>query len=144
MTRTTSAVLVAMAMLAAACGGADAAGSEPTTDGGPAAGTCLEGTPDCVDTDLGGSANAPDGEEPIDEGAMIREATDLLGEREEAVLAAREDVRVGRRGSEQMMLTEDYVLGRKTIATEDDGTGTYRVVEVSIELTEGPHVVSAD
>jgi hypothetical protein len=48
---------------------------------------------------------------------------------------------VGRHGDEAMMLTEDYVIGRKTIATEDDGSGTFRVVEVTLELTDGPVVI---
>ncbi|MEX0834800.1 MAG: hypothetical protein WD010_01825 [Nitriliruptor sp.] len=43
-----------------------------------------------------------------------------------------------------MMLIEDWRPGRKTIATEDDGTGTYRVVEVVLELDEGTETFTAD
>jgi hypothetical protein len=143
MTRTTTAILGAIAILAAACGAADAdVIAAPDVD--PAAGTCLEGTPDCVDTDLDGDERpSPDDPAVIDEGAMIREAEGLLGEVEADVPERWPDVRVGRRGDEHMMLTEDYVIGRMTIATDDDGSGTYRVVEVTLELTDGPQTLTA-
>ncbi|MEQ8718705.1 MAG: hypothetical protein RIE08_13930 [Acidimicrobiales bacterium] len=48
-----------------------------------------------------------------------------------------DEVRVGRRGAEQMMLTEDYVLGRVTVSLDDDGDG-YRVTSVTVELPDGP------
>jgi hypothetical protein len=104
---------------------------------------CLEGVPDCVDTVVDGDDGLPGDGEAIDEASLIRDAESLLGEVEEDVLATWGDVRVGRHGDETMMLTEDYVVGRKTIATDDDGTGTYRVVEVTVELTDGPQVVRA-
>jgi hypothetical protein len=145
MTRTTTAILTAFAIFAAACGTADADVSADAPDANPATGMCLEGTPDCVDTDLDGDQNpSPDDAASIDEGAMIREAEGLLGEVEEDVLQRWPAVRVGRRGGEHMMLTEDYVIGRMTIATEDDGSGTYRIVEVTVELTDGPQVLTAN
>jgi hypothetical protein len=144
MIRKTTAVFAVLALFAAACStaGADAIAAP---DADPAAGMCLEGTPDCVDTDLDGD-QLPSPEDPaaIDEGAMIREAEGLLGEVEEDVLERWPTARVGSRGGEHMMLTEDYVIGRMTIATEDDGTGTYRVVEVSLELTDGPQVLTGN
>jgi hypothetical protein len=145
MTRTTTTAFVALAMLAAACGGTAAAGSETNSDADPSAGMCLEGVPDCVDADLDGDQNiTPVEGGQVDEAAAIRDAEGLLGQTEDEVLELWADVRVGRRGGEHLMLTEDYVIGRKTIATEDDGTGTFRVVEVTIELTDGPLVVTAD
>ena len=99
--------------------------------------SCLEGTPDCVDADLGGGEAPPD-DAGFDLEAARRDARSLLGQSEEEVLAAWGDVRVGRHGDEQFALTEDLQPGRKTIATEDDGTGTYRVVEVVLETEEGP------
>jgi hypothetical protein len=143
MNRTTTAILGAIAIFAAACGAADA-DVIAAPDADPAAGACLEGTPDCVDTDLDGDQGPPtDDPTAIDEGALLREAEGLLGEVEEEVLERRPDVRVGRRGGEHMMLTEDYVIGRMTIATDDDGSGTYRVVEVTLELTDGPQILTA-
>jgi hypothetical protein len=46
-------------------------------------------------------------------------------------------VRVGRRGDEQMMLTEDYVLGRMTVEL-DERDGEFRVTAVTVELPDGP------
>jgi hypothetical protein len=143
MTRTTPAALVMLALLAAACGAADA-DVIAAPDADPAAGICLEGTADCVDTDLDGDQPAsPDDPAAMDEGARLRAAEGLLGEVEADVLARWPDVRVGRHGDEHMMLTEDYVIGRMTIGTDDDGSGTYRVVEVTIELTDGPQTLTA-
>jgi hypothetical protein len=143
MTRITTAALAAVAILAAACGGAaDAVGTEPDQPtASPSAGMCAEGTPDCVDTVVEDDQMVDDA---VDEGAMIRDAESLIGQTEDEVLEAWPDVRVGRHGDEHLMLTEDYVIGRMTIASEDDGTGTFRVVEVTLELTDGPMVLAAD
>lgn len=135
------------ALLLTACGAAgdgddfQAQPDEPVASdgsGGGAAGTCLEGTEDCVDAGLGGDGAAPD-ELPaaLDPVAARAEAEALLGQIEEEVLASGGEVRLGRRGDEQFALTEDLRPGRMTIATEDDGTGTYRVVEVELELEQG-------
>lgn len=135
------------ALLLTACGAAgvgddlQAGPDEPVVSdgaGGGAAGTCLEGTEDCVDADLGGDGAAPDDlPADVDLDAARTEAQELLGMTEEEALARGDDVRLGRRGDEQFALTEDFRPGRKTIATEDDGTGTYRVVEVELELEQG-------
>lgn len=123
-------------------GGAD----EPVTSGsddGAAGGTCLEGTPDCVDADLGGDGtDEPTLDGGVDDETALRDASSLLGEPEEQALARFDDVRVGRHGDETYALTEDYVIGRKTISTEDDGSGTYRVVEVVVETNDGPQTVT--
>ena len=67
--------------------------------------------------------------------AISQAAHGLLG-RYETDLPA--DVRVGRRGTEAMMLTDDFLVGRLTVALDDiDGSG-YRVVEVIAELPNGP------
>jgi hypothetical protein len=132
--------LAAIAFLLAACGGAaDATSSEGDQPAAsPSAGMCAQDQPDCVDTIVGDEDVDRDA---VDEGAMIRDAESLLGQSEDEVLEQWADVRVGRHGDEAMMLTEDYVIGRKTIATEDDGSGTFRVVEVTLELTDGPVVI---
>jgi hypothetical protein len=132
--------LAAIAFLLAACGGAaDATSSEGDQPAAsPSAGMCAQDQPDCVDTIVGDEDVDRDA---VDEGAMIRDAESLLGQSEDEVLEQWADVRVGRHGDEAMMLTEDYVIGRKTIATEDDGSGTFRVVEVTLELTDGPVII---
>jgi hypothetical protein len=144
MTRSTIATLAALAVLTAACGGADPSATVAAPDTADGAAICLEGATDCDDVEVveGEGTDAADGA-AIDEGAMIRDAEALLGEPEEDVLERWPDVRLGRHGDEAMMLTEDYVIGRRTIATEDDGSGTYRVVEVTLELTDGPQVLTA-
>ncbi len=135
----TTGTLAALVILVAACGGAaDATSAEPDQPTAPpVAGMCAQDHPDCVDTVV--EDVDPDA---LDEGAMIRDAQSLLGQSEAEVLEQRADVRVGRHGDEEMMLTQDHVIGRMTIATEDDGTGTFRIVEVTLELTDGPLVLT--
>ncbi len=140
--------LLAAALLVSGCGRADGsiepgAGS-PGEDGGDVAAICIEGTVDCEDTVVSEGEPTPPEEGPLDAEAARRDARSLLGQTEEEVLALWGDVRVGRHGDEEMMLTEDWRPGRKTIATEDDGTGTYRVVEVVLELDEGTETITAD
>ncbi len=159
--------LLAAALTLAACGGANDI-AEDTTDGGadPAGGTCLEGTPDCDDTgildgddaDVEPSAGmcAPDtpdcvdtvvldgeedpaGQEPVsdefDSEAAATEAEGLLGLTDTELGA---DVRIGRRGEEQMMLTEDYVLGRMTVELDINDMDEWIVTAVTVELPDGP------
>lgn len=91
--------------------------------------TCLVGTVDCNDAGLGGERLSDEAIDAIDQAAH-----GLLG-RYETDLPA--DVRIGRRGTEVMALTEDFVVGRLTVALDDtDGSG-YRVVEVTAELPNG-------
>lgn len=152
LTRGATRSLLAGLLLLTACGAADADGADvgaglgdragdEAADG--AAGACLEGDPDCVDADLGGEAAPPD-DLGVDLEAARRDAESLLGEPEEDVLELWGDVRVGRRGAEEMALTFDLQPGRKTIATEDDGTGTYRVVEVVLETEDGSETFTAE
>ncbi|MTV26232.1 hypothetical protein FTX61_12545 [Nitriliruptoraceae bacterium ZYF776] len=142
-TSLTAAAIVAV-LLSTGCGDdaapdaaadGDAPVGSPVEDPGPAAGACLEGTTDGDDTPGGDVAVPDDG--GFDEAAARRDAESLLGEAEDHVLALWGDVRVGRHGEETFALTEDHAPGRKTIATEDDGTGTFRVVEVVLELPVG-------
>jgi len=153
------AVLLAVIGLAA-CGGDDddvetSTGDVPTdtdtTDeaplsgGGGAAGTCLEGTPDCQDTPMDPDApvSGPGGEVPppgpSDEAFPSEAARDqaraLLGSPESELAP---DVRVARRGEETFALTEDYVLGRITVELEHVDEGMYIVQSATVELPEGP------
>ncbi len=143
MIRTALPTLLAVGALAlSACGGTTSAVADgPDGDAAPpAAGACLEGTVDCVDTVVD-----PDGEVPPDLGdefdsdAALIAGEALLGDAEDELA---DDVRVGRRGEEQFALTEDYVLGRLTVELDDDGTGTYRVTAVVVELPEGPETLT--
>lgn len=95
---------------------------------------CLEGDPGCPDE--------PDGEDGgVDEAAAIAQTQALLGRSEQELPG---DVRVARRGDERFALTEDYRVGRATVELDDGGTGAYRVVGVTLELTDGPLTLPAD
>ena len=113
---------------------------EPPTDGGggAAAGTCLEGTPDCndtPDTDMGGGGDA------MNDDQLRKTARDLLGLPENEVP---DDVRIGRRGDEQFALTEDYRPGRMTVELDENDKGVLRVTVVTVELVEGPETFRAE
>ena len=154
--RATALALAALALVAgAACGdddvetstGADDVTEEPDTDddaplgdGGGAAGTCLEGTPDCQDTpmDPDQPLSGPDDDFPSDQARDDARAT--LGTAEDELGP---EIRIRRRGSESMMLTEDYVLGRITVELDDDGTGTFVVTSATVELPDGPETFEA-
>lgn len=142
--RIRSAVLLAtVAFLFAACGddddaidtsaGNDAGATQLAGSGGDfddtpdAAADCIDGA-DCDDTGGGTDTGG------IDEGAAVRAAEALVGTPERELDA---DVRVSRRGDEQFMLTEDYVIGRMTVELDDRGSG-FVVTKVVLELTEGP------
>lgn len=139
MKKKTIAAIFAVAMLATGCGAASTAGEaeEPTADGDMA--MCAPGVTDCVDVvvdDQGGDAA---GTRPSDD-TMREVGQSMLGLAEDELA---DDVRIGRRGGEQMMLTEDYVVGRYTVELDDDGTGTFRVTTVTVEMEEGPETFSA-
>lgn len=113
------------------CGGAEQAPPDDAAGAPPAAGSCLEGDADCVDTL--GPDDAPAGDEfPTDQAKADAEA--LLGVPEDQLA---DDVRVSRRGEETFFLTEDYRLGRMTVEL-DEHDGVYVVTAVVVELPEGP------
>lgn len=104
---------------------------------------CPITTTDCDDTPVtdgssqdGETTTTIDGQrldaERLD--ALEQEARGLLG-RNESDLPS--DVRIGRRGDEAMMLTDDFVIGRMTVELDDtDGSG-FRVVSVTVEIPNG-------
>lgn len=49
-----------------------------------------------------------------------------------------EDVRIARIGDESFALTEDYVIGRRTVELDPDEAGVARVVKVTVEADHGP------
>lgn len=148
--------LMVLALSLAACGG-----DAPTTDAGvdPAAGTCLEGTPDCDDT---GILDGDAAEEPPSAGMCAPEMTDCddtgildgsadgdVYDSEAAVAQAQEllgrsqdelgpDVRIARQGEEWMMLTEDYRIGRMTVELDLDDMDRWIVTSVTVELPDAP------
>ena len=112
--------LAASAILLGACAGVDATDLPPDEP--------VSATPDDADA----VDPAPADEFPTDQAR--EEALGLLGRHEEDLPA---DVRIGRRGDEDFALTEDYVLGRRTVHLNDDGSG-FRVTSVTVELPDGP------
>ncbi|MBW3659028.1 MAG: hypothetical protein KY457_10355 [Actinobacteria bacterium] len=139
MERKTIAAFFAAAMLATGCGGASTADQAEQPTGGGDMAMCAPGVTDCVDTVVDDQGGDGAGTRPSDD--TLRETAQSLLGTAEAELP--EDVRIGRRGGEQMMLTEDYVVGRFTAELDDDGTGTFRVTSVTVELERGPETFSA-
>lgn len=92
---------------------------------------CHYDSPECQDT-----VHEPDASDEFDADAARQAARDLLGQVEADVAAA--DARVARRGDEQMMVTEDYVLGRITVELDLDDEGVLRVTSATVELPDGP------
>lgn len=138
------ALLVAACALAlTACGTPDEAVSSPDAGADPAAGACAMDDPDCVDT-----PQDTDGE-PVEIG---EEGTEQLREDAQFYMGVQEEelpdidtVRIGRRGDEHMMLTEDYRVGRMTVDLDDvQGDGTFVVTEVTVELPEGPETFALE
>jgi hypothetical protein len=143
MIRSQALVVMLAAVLAvglAACGNPTDAASPSDPGGGadPAAGMCPQDEPDCVDTP------GLDGEpEPVDETGveqLRRDARFYLGTAEAELP---ELVRVGRRGEEHLMLTEDYRIGRITVEL-DEVEGTYVVTSATVELPDGPETFELD
>jgi hypothetical protein len=82
-----------------------------------------------------GTGDEPDGfGDDLDVDTAIQDARAVLGMAEEDLP---DDVRIARRGDETFALTEDYVLGRRTVELDDDGDG-HRVTSVVVELPDGP------
>jgi hypothetical protein len=77
----------------------------------------------------------------FDTAAAARRAASLLGTAEADLPA---DVRIARRGDDEYALTADLVPGRLTVELDDDGSGTFIVVEVLVELEDGSQAVSVD
>ncbi len=76
--------------------------------------------------------------EDFDVDAAVADAHGVLGMYERDLPG---DVRISRRGEETFALTEDYVLGRRTVELDDlEGDG-YRVTSVVVELPDGPETL---
>jgi hypothetical protein len=66
---------------------------------------------------------------------MLADAAELVGMAESDLP---QDVRIGRRGDERFALTEDYVVGRRTVELDRDDAGTYVVTSLVLEAEGGP------
>lgn len=124
-------VSLLLSLFATACAGRDAPVEAPAAgdDGGSMA-VCAPEAPDCVDTVVSDDGS----QDEFDAEQARSDARALLGTPETELDGS---VRVGRRGDEQMMLTEDYVLGRMTVEL-DEREGEFRVTAVTVELPDGP------
>lgn len=144
-------IAVALLLVAAlaACGDdteIDAATDLPAAGDGaadPSSDRCDPSVAGCDDTPAQGddpSIDEPAGG-PADAQQLRADAQYYLGLDESALP---DDVRVARRGEEDMALTDDYVVGRMTVELDDaDGDGSFEVVSVTVELPDGPEVFSA-
>lgn len=136
------AAMFAVSVLATGCNLAVSAdeAAEDATPPADGAAMCAPGVTDCVDVVVDDAAG--------DDAAGSRPSDDTLREVAQSLLGLAEDeladdVRIGRRGGEQMMLTEDYVIGRFTVELDDDGTGTFRVTAVTAELGDAPETFTS-
>jgi hypothetical protein len=87
------------------------------------------------------SVESEDGSQLVTTATVVQDAASALGANETALDPS---WRIGRRGDEQFALTEDFVVGRYTVELDDDGTGTYVVTAVIVELPGGARTVSED
>ena len=129
-----------LAVTLAACGeavGNSAAGVRTDTDSDPgtAAGACLEGATECVDTP---QLNSDEPVEIDETGVeqLRKDAKFYLG-RPQGEL--NELIRVGRIDDAQVALTEDYRVGRITVELDTPDSGGEPIVTSStVELPDGP------
>jgi hypothetical protein len=129
---------LASGLLIAGCGGdTPAPASEPVGVETPSEHSRIDPTSEDAPVEPGEYG------EGFDADAARADAIALLGLTEDEV-GERSDVRTGRNGDEHFMLTEDYVLGRKTLTYEADAQGVHRVTEVVIEMPGSAQTVIAE
>jgi hypothetical protein len=115
---------VAAALVLAGCGGPADVGT-PEPDREPGEGAIEE------------PGEAPPESWPgFDREASRAEAEALLGLQEDEVEESPER-RIVRRGDERFVVTMDLRPGRKNVELDDDGTGTYVVTRVVVEVPDG-------
>ena len=132
-------VLLATVMLVA-CGEAVSdtpagAPSDAAADPGPAAGMCLAGATECVDTpQLNGDEPVEIDETGVEQ--LRKDAQFYLG-RPRSELT--ELIRVARIDDNQRAVTEDYQVGRITVELDTPETGGEPIVtSATVELPDGP------
>jgi hypothetical protein len=81
----------------------------------------------------------PGGAQTVTEETLLADAAALIATAESDLA---DDARIARRGDELLALTKDYRVGRFTFELDDDGTGTYRVVAVQVELPDRVETVT--
>jgi hypothetical protein len=125
-----SAIATLIAALAlAACGGADDTG-DVTAD--------PDAAEDAVEDALDEAEDQP--ELDVDREAVEAEARALLGRAEDEITED-EMTRVLRRGEEEFAGTMDLRPGRMNLELDDDGSGTYVVSRVTVEVSDGDPIV---
>lgn len=135
-------VAVILTLGLTACGPDSEAASAGPDDGAtanPAAGMCLEGAEDCMDT----PQLASDQPVAIDETGIAqfrRDAKYYLGKPRSELT---ELIRIARIGDEQMAVTDDYVVGRITVEL-DKIDGTMIVTSATVELPDEPETFKLD
>lgn len=135
--RSVTLALLGLALVGVAACGTAAASDEPVPRDdapieSPGSGRCAPDVTDCDDVVDTGD------EFPSDQARADAESLLGLAEGEFG-----DEARIARKGNVHFLLTEDYVLGRLTVELDDDGSGTYRVVSVTVELPDGPETISA-
>jgi hypothetical protein len=125
--------LAGLAALALAVTGCGDSATDPGDTGDPDEPVTSAPDDDGDDGDDGEDGGDGFGDD-FDVDTAIEDARAVLGMAEEELP---DDVRIARRGDETFALTEDYVLGRRTVELDDDGDG-YRVTSVVVELPDGP------
>jgi hypothetical protein len=88
----------------------------------------------------GVTVELPGGARTVTEETLLADAAALIGAAEAELP---DDARIARRGDEFLALTQDYRIGRFTYELDDDGTGTFRVAGVQVELPDGVETVVA-
>jgi predicted nucleic acid-binding Zn-ribbon protein len=126
--RTTITTLVA-ALALAACGGADDT-ADVTTD------------PDAAEDAVEDALDETDEQSDLDfdRDAVEAEARALLGRAEDEITED-EMTRIMRRGEEEFAGTMDLRPGRMNLELDDDGSGTYVVSRVVVEVPDGDSIV---
>lgn len=118
-----AAVTTAAALLLAGCADDAAAPAQDDPDEQPEPPDEPDDDPPTDDPGLG----------EVDEEQAVEEAEQLLGTPEDQI-EQDERTRIMRRGDEQLAGTMDLRPGRRNLELDDDGTGTYVVTRVVIEM----------
>lgn len=87
----------------------------------------------------GVTVELPGGAQTVTEETLLADAAAVIGTTDADLP---DDARIGRRGDEFLALTQDFRVGRFTYELDDDGSGTFRVAAVQVELPAGVETVT--
>ena len=132
-------VAVIAATALAACGTPAGSGAADSSGDGATA-ACPLDNPDCVDTpQLSDEAPVQMDETGVKQ--LRRDAKFYLGLPQDEL---NDQIRIGRIDDEQMMLTEDYRIGRITVELDSNEEGIPVVTSTTVELPDGPETFTLD